>query len=65
MKAEDLSLGQSDQGVAGPERMVEECEGMIFRQCGQPEGELGQVDGRASAYFYDDCADRTGLRPAN
>ena len=40
----DLLLRQPDQRIAALQGMVEECEGVVLRQRGQPERELGQVD---------------------
>ena len=45
MERRDLGLGgQADEGVAVPQRMVEERERLVLRQGDQPERELAKLD---------------------
>ena len=41
----DLIAGKPHQGVAATQGVVEKREGVIFRQRGQPQAELGEIDG--------------------
>ena len=49
MEGLDLALREADQRVAVPQRVVDEREGVLFRQRGEPERDLGEVDGHGVA----------------
>ena len=45
----NLPAGKADEGIAAADGVVKEGEGMIFGQGGEPEGELGEVNGHGIA----------------
>ena len=45
----DLPAGEAHEGIAAADGVVEEGEGMVLGQGGEPEGELGEVHGHGVA----------------